>query len=42
MLANCLGSSCGVFGISKPNANLDAIASIIYFETGNFAKMIWS
>ena len=38
MLANCLGSSYGVFGISKPNANLDAFASIIYFETGNFAK----
>lgn len=38
MLANCPGSSYGVFGISKPNANLDAVTSILYFETENFAK----
>jgi hypothetical protein len=30
MLANCLGSSYGVFGIAKPNANLDVITSIMY------------
>jgi hypothetical protein len=38
MLANCLGSLYGVFGISKSNANLNAITSIIYFETENFAN----
>jgi hypothetical protein len=38
MLANCLGSSYGVFRIAKPNADVGAITSIIYFETENFAK----
>ena len=41
MLGNCLGSSCGVFGISKPSANPDAVTSILYFETENFAKNAW-
>jgi hypothetical protein len=36
MLANCLGSSYGVFGISKPSANLEAVTLITYFETENF------